>query len=301
MTVVLDAVMDKDYSQSMVNIGRSIFGKPPLKVAAPSCMPQSIEGSTFVFDYPALHSGNVPMVQLELSNQIRDKSILVHLNAPDDRNRRILSSLVPSMGSVTVSVPASKYNVSFDKGNYFCNLNRGFLGGSKKIGIRQLMDVETFSHATLEINDGAVANGGLAISLTETQNKMNMVSSTESGRSYLTIPMSRDGHFYVTAEGNGFPVVFLVDSGATNISFPAHYMKNLNVKKCSPVKTNTANGVARGCKSIIREIKIGPYTINNVNAYFLEKLNTPLLGMNVLSKFTSYRVDDVMQLVHKGQ
>lgn len=175
---------------------------------------------------------------------------------------------------------------------------KGISSIHSKRGLREPIDIESLTHATFKIEDGAISNSGLKISLTETQSEMNLVSSN-SGRSHISIPVSRDGHFYLSAEGNGFPVVFLVDSGATNVSFPAHYMKNLNVQRCVSVTTNTANGVARGCRTTINQLKIGPYTINNVNAVFMEKLNTPLLGMNVLNKFSMYHVDDVLQLVQK--
>ena len=297
--LVFDGLSNRDTSVSVVNKARGFIGKPPLKIATISCMPQDIEGSTFVFDYPVLHSQNTKMVQLELSNQLRNKSILLHLNAPDDRNRRIVSSLIPSMGSVTVTVPAEKYSVSFDMGNNFCNLNRGFLGNQKKIGIRQPINLETKSYATLNIDDGAVSNGGLKISLNETDSAMNAVSLTKSD-AFLSVPMSLDGHFYVSAKSNHFPFVFMVDSGATNVAFPAHFIKNLGVKRCSPVTTNTANGIAKGCEAMVKEITFGPYTINNVKVVFLKRLNTPLLGMNVLNKFKMFKVDDELELVKKG-
>jgi len=113
--------------------------------------------------------------------------------------------------------------------------------------------------------------------------------------------MARDGHFYISAMGNGFPLVFLIDSGATNIAIPAQYMENLNIKRCSPVTTGTANGLAKGCQTLLKEISIGPYKMRNVDVVFMQKLNRPLLGMNVLNKFKMYKVGDILQLVQKEQ
>ena len=207
------------------------------------------------------------------------------------------------MGSVAVDVPAAKYSVRYEHGEFFCNLEKGFLGPPQKGGLREPINIEVMNKAVFRIEDGAISNSGLKISLTEKQSEMNLSSSTSSSlsNSFLSIPMSRDGHFYISAEGNGFPIVFLIDSGATNVSFPAHYMKNMNVQRCIPVTTNTANGVAKGCRTTINQLRMGPYTINNVNAVFMEKLNTPLLGMNVLNKLSMYHVDDVLQLVQKRQ
>jgi clan AA aspartic protease (TIGR02281 family) len=299
-TIALDAVLQRDYSLSMFNMARDFVGKPQLRVAYPVCVKQPIEGSTFVFDYPALHSENNQMVQLELSNWIRAKSVLVHLYAPDDPSRRIVSSLIPAMGSVTVDVPSGKYNVKFEQGQFFCNLEKGFLGNSKTVRMRQLLDIESMSHATFKIEDGAISNNGLNISLNETKSEMNLVS-TKNETAHMTIPKSLDGHFYVSGEGNKFPVVFLVDTGATNVSFPLHLIKNLGVKRCTPITSNTANGIARGCMATIDQLTLGPFTVRNIKANFLPKLNKPLLGMSVLNQFSMYHVDDVLQIAPKSR
>ena len=70
--LVLDKVGSRDISVSLINHARDFIGKPRLQVASSPCVNQPINGSTFVFDYPALHSDS-KMVQLELSNQVRDK------------------------------------------------------------------------------------------------------------------------------------------------------------------------------------------------------------------------------------
>jgi len=112
----------------------------------------------------------------------------------------------------------------------------------------------------------------------------------------LSLSVANDGHYYVQGEGNGFPVVFIVDTGATFLTMPMDYLRNMNIKRCVKVISNTANGSVEGCKAVLNKVIVGPYEINNVQTVFLPKLKRPLLGMNVLRLFSMSNFGGSLQI-----
>ncbi len=108
----------------------------------------------------------------------------------------------------------------------------------------------------------------------------------------VIINMSRDGHFYINIKVNGQMVRFLVDTGASDTV--------LNVKDARKVGINfrklifnkrysTANGFVMGASTTIAEMKVGDIVFYDVEASVNgADLDTSLLGMSFLSKFTRY-------------
>ncbi|MFV0385766.1 retropepsin-like aspartic protease family protein [Paracoccus sp. (in: a-proteobacteria)] len=110
---------------------------------------------------------------------------------------------------------------------------------------------------------------------------------TEGGR--IEIPMGRDGHFSLTAELNGEPVRFLVDTGASTIALGPDDARRvgLDPDNLAYLGTSvTANGEVRTANVSIDEFAIGDIVDYNVPAVVIGgELDGSLLGMSYLRRF----------------
>lgn len=108
----------------------------------------------------------------------------------------------------------------------------------------------------------------------------------------VRIPMSDDGHFWVTARVNGQDVRFMVDSGAsvTTVSKNAAQAADIPIT-FRRVMVNTANGQAWVTKSHAETLQIGPIERSDFPVNVNETQDLNLLGMNFLSSLESWRVE----------
>lgn len=112
----------------------------------------------------------------------------------------------------------------------------------------------------------------------------------------LTVARSLNGHFHIEASVDGTAVNFLIDTGATGtvLSERDAVRAGIAVEALAfnrPVQT--ANGLAFAARTRIERFEIGPFALRNVGVGVLrdDQLQTSLLGMNVLSRFASMRVE----------
>lgn len=109
----------------------------------------------------------------------------------------------------------------------------------------------------------------------------------EGGR--IEIPISRDGHFHLTAQLNGTEVRMIVDTGASSIALgPSDARRiGLDVDNLAYMGTAmTANGAVRTAPVVIGEFAIGDIIDRNVGAHVIDGgLQTSLLGMSYLRRF----------------
>ncbi len=105
----------------------------------------------------------------------------------------------------------------------------------------------------------------------------------------IEIPVSRDGHYYLTAEVNGEPIRFVVDTGASDLVLNKSDAEKVGIRLEDLRyfgRASTANGVVR--TSIVRldEIVVGPHVDRNFAASVTEgEMRESLLGMSYLRNF----------------
>ena len=123
-----------------------------------------------------------------------------------------------------------------------------------------------------------------------------VVVTDPNGVRTLTVARSSNGHFNIEASVDGKDVRFLVDTGATGTVLSEQDAARVGIAVDTlafnrPVQT--ANGLAFEARTRINRLEIGPFALRNVGVGVLrdDQLQTSLLGMNVLSRFASLKVE----------
>ncbi|MEP2428644.1 MAG: TIGR02281 family clan AA aspartic protease [Sulfitobacter dubius] len=133
---------------------------------------------------------------------------------------------------------------------------------------------------------GAAAGVGLWQDITRDTARQQL-SISEAGE--IILPRGRDGHYYLTAEVNGAPVRFVVDTGASDIVLSKADAGRIGI---DPEELNylgraaTANGETRTAFVKLDEIVVGNAVDHNVSAVVNEgAMSQSLLGMGYLQRW----------------
>ncbi|CAK0780555.1 aspartyl protease family protein [Gammaproteobacteria bacterium] len=100
----------------------------------------------------------------------------------------------------------------------------------------------------------------------------------------VVLKRSRDDHYLAGGEINGHSVVFMVDTGATEVALSSALARKLGLPHGEEILLNTANGTATGFKTRLATVHLGTIEMHNVNAVFSQQMmdNVVLLGMSFL-------------------
>ncbi|MFO7543270.1 MAG: TIGR02281 family clan AA aspartic protease [Thiobacillus sp.] len=102
--------------------------------------------------------------------------------------------------------------------------------------------------------------------------------------SELVLKRSSDGHYVFPGTINGQSVVFLLDTGATLVSIPAHLGTELRLTAGAYQQSITANGTVTTRTTRIDKLAFGPFNLRSVPASLNPGMagDYVLLGMSVL-------------------
>jgi aspartyl protease family protein len=117
------------------------------------------------------------------------------------------------------------------------------------------------------------------------------VEETRPGE--IRIRQAPDGHFWVTAEVNGEPVRFLIDSGATTTSLSRETAQRAGVARRPGFQAlvQTANGVVMVDRGRADTISIGPISRSDVAVHISDAFgDMNVIGMNYLSTLSAWGV-----------
>ena len=127
--------------------------------------------------------------------------------------------------------------------------------------------------------------------------QVNPNSKPESQRigsqTEVRLKQNRQGHYVTTGFINGEEVIFLVDTGATDVAVPAHLANKLQLKAGREGLASTANGTVRISESTIDTLRVGDIVLRNVDAYLNQGMKDDhiLLGMSLLRQ---------LEFTHRG-
>lgn len=116
---------------------------------------------------------------------------------------------------------------------------------------------------------------------------------SDKGRE-VTLFAREDGHFYVEAEVEGKQVLFVVDTGASDVVLTRRDAERVGIEPEERDFTRiyqTANGAVTGAPVVLDSVAIGPIDLRNVEASVNSgPMGVSLLGMTFLGRLDSYRV-----------
>jgi aspartyl protease family protein len=126
------------------------------------------------------------------------------------------------------------------------------------------------------------------------------ISSSHQGFAEVRLKQNRAGH-YVTGGGiNGQPVVFMLDTGATQVSVPMHLQEQLGLQIGPSSWVQTANGRVQVAQTRIARLTIGDIELRNVAAHLNPAVADQqiLLGMSALKQLEFTQRDKWLTLRH---
>ncbi len=112
----------------------------------------------------------------------------------------------------------------------------------------------------------------------------------------IEVPRSPDGHYYVTADVNGVPVVFVIDTGATDmvLSQSDAARAGLNPETLAYLGSAfTANGEVRTATVQLDRVNLSGIEDRGVRAVVNQgQMDGSLLGMGYLSRYARIEIAD---------
>lgn len=112
----------------------------------------------------------------------------------------------------------------------------------------------------------------------------------------ISVPMSADGHFYLTLDLNGVPVRFVVDTGASEVVLSAADAERIGIDTGALVysgRAMTANGMVQTAPVRIGTVALGPIVEQAIPAVVNGgDLSESLLGMAFLDRFRRITIEN---------
>jgi len=122
------------------------------------------------------------------------------------------------------------------------------------------------------------------------------IARTTATGAEMVIPAGRNGHFLVTAEVEDVKILFLVDTGASQVILTVEDAERIGHSVDSlefSDRFQTANGAIRGAPLVLPDLRIGDLEIDDVRASVIRApMSTSLLGMSFLSRLEGYEVGE---------
>lgn len=124
----------------------------------------------------------------------------------------------------------------------------------------------------------------------------------EDGHAQVMLERDRSGHFLARGEINGYPVLFLVDTGATDVAISEKAAREMGLEFGPRTTVMTAAGPARAWRTRLDRVSLGTVALDNVRATITPGLgNEVLLGMSFLKYFHMRQDGNQMVLESRNQ
>jgi len=121
-------------------------------------------------------------------------------------------------------------------------------------------------------------------------------------RRSVSLTADARGHFAAAGSLNGYPLTFLVDTGATAIAISAAEARRVGIdyRAGEAMRVGTAAGVVPAWRVKFSTVKVGSITVHQVDGMVMETgLDVPLLGMSFLNRMEMTRSGQTMTLTQR--
>lgn len=117
-----------------------------------------------------------------------------------------------------------------------------------------------------------------------------------TGEHELTLTQAQDGNYYVNGQVNGQPVIFLVDTGASDVVLSPADAARLGVNLAALEFDHvyeTANGTGGGARYVAQTLSVGGLRLSQVQMSINQTpMRTSLLGMSFFKRLDSFQFKD---------
>jgi len=122
--------------------------------------------------------------------------------------------------------------------------------------------------------------------------------SSDAGVREVVLKRNRYGHYVATGAINNMPVVFMLDTGATDISVPQAVAERLELQPGPAVYYQTANGKAKAYITRLDNVSLGGISLQGVRAHINPNFHSDeiLLGMTFLKHLEFTQKGDTLTL-----
>ncbi len=129
-------------------------------------------------------------------------------------------------------------------------------------------------------------------------NQQLSVSFDAGGAPELVLQRNRYGHYVASGTINGQPVVFMVDTGASDVSVPGDAAERLGLKPGRAMVYQTANGPVRVYRTQLDDVTLGAISLAGVRASINPSMQQQevLLGMSFLKHLEFTQRGDTLTL-----
>jgi len=113
----------------------------------------------------------------------------------------------------------------------------------------------------------------------------------------VVLQRNRYGHYVATGRINGTEVLFLLDTGASDVSVPEALARRMGLKRLGPAIYQTARGPMRAWRTRIAQLELGPIVLTDLPASINPHAgddNEVLLGMSALKQLEFTQRGDVL-------
>jgi aspartyl protease family protein len=120
----------------------------------------------------------------------------------------------------------------------------------------------------------------------------------QAGGPQVVLQRNRAGHYVAGGRINGEPVVFMLDTGATDVALPLPLARRLGLPMRPGGMSQTANGMVQTWTTRLDSVDLGGLVARNVRASVLPNMpgDEVLLGMSYLKQLEMIQRGDTLTL-----
>ncbi|HTO18509.1 MAG TPA: TIGR02281 family clan AA aspartic protease [Pseudomonas sp.] len=134
----------------------------------------------------------------------------------------------------------------------------------------------------------------------ESRYNPNPAPASLHSANHIEVSLQGDGqgHFRASGRINGQPVLFLLDTGATDVAVPESLVEQLGLERGAPIELLTANGRATGNRTRLERLQLGDIVLTDVRALIAPGMGNDqvLLGMSALRQLEFTQRDGTLLL-----
>jgi aspartyl protease family protein len=125
---------------------------------------------------------------------------------------------------------------------------------------------------------------------------------TSSGDTEVVLRQNHHGHYVASGTINDTPVVFLLDTGATDVSVPEHIAGRAGLQPGARFRVSTANGDIEVFRTRITSLQLGGLRLDGVEASINPHMEEDevLLGMSALRALHMTQADGTLTIRAPG-